>query len=668
MRRSKLIIIILAIILVAMPSCSRKSAEDYPLFWTWLSYSPKMNLDSVCQVMNDVGIDGLILESGNPEDYRKAVPIVRKHNLKLYAWYISMNASHDADSITANHPDWFSVNREGRSLADTMAYVGYYKFLCPALPEVREYVCSKAKAICEIDGVDGISIDYHRFVDVVLPTTLWPKYGIVQDRDYAEWDFGYHPAMIEKFKNEYGYDPRDEDDPAADEKWRQFRCDQITEVANMIADVAHSYGKKMAASPFPTPKMSERMVRQDWGKWKLDIVFPMVYQSFYTGDPSFVYDCTIENVRDKNPMTTLYTGLFVDDEDGIFNQMDAAFAAGAKGIALFTVNGLRSPEARAHFKEYTDSVKAARGRMHPAKAAAADTNVFAHEGVMNLIQEKMRAIAGTQKLSLGDYKLKESYDVTRVYQVTDSASGKAFDVTFYLYGDVLSGWDVALSDRRDSIKVRKIEAAGKVSAADVPSLMNSKGIPFNRISRQNWAKDYPYRPDVAFRIAHTGNSILLEYKVTEKGTMASAVEDNGKVWFDSCVEFFVSPKCNDAYYNFESNCTGHILAQYGMKGSDRSELPLERIAAISRAGDYVTVEHKPLDVQQGTHTWELCLVIPAEIFKEEGIRTLDGARMTANFYKCGDKMEKPHFLSWNPIRSETPNFHLPEYFGVLSFE
>ena len=24
----------------------------------------------------------------------------------------------------------------------------------------------------------------------------------------------------------------------------------------------------------------------------------------------------------------------------------------------------------------------------------------------------------------------------------------------------------------------------------------------------------------------------------------------------------------------------------------------------------------------------------------------------ANFYKCGDELQKPHFLSWNPIKIE----------------
>lgn len=40
----------------------------------------------------------------------------------------------------------------------------------------------------------------------------------------------------------------------------------------------------------------------------------------------------------------------------------------------------------------------------------------------------------------------------------------------------------------------------------------------------------------------------------------------------------------------------------------------------------------------------------------------------ANFYKCGDKLQTPHFLSWNPINLEKPNFHCPEFFGTLNFE
>lgn len=351
--RKLLSALILSFSIWSVFSCRQENnvtVKQYPMFWTWLDYRPGMNFDSVCQVMNDIGMDGIMLNAPTPDDYRIAIPIARKHGIEVYAWLWTMNLEHDRDKILAEHPDWFSVNRNGKSLADTTAYVDYYKFLCPALPEVREFIGEKIKSYCEVEGLSGIAIDYNRLVDVVLPTTLWPHYGIVQDREYAAWDYGYHPAMLEKFKSRYGYDPREQQDPSTDIKWRQFRCDQITEVANMIAGVVHSYGKTMAASPFPTPKMASRMVRQDWGKWNLDIVFPMVYHTFYMEDVSFISDCTVENVRDKNDKTVLYCGMTATDGPEMFECMDAALNSGAQGIAVFTVAGLRSSEVKNRFK------------------------------------------------------------------------------------------------------------------------------------------------------------------------------------------------------------------------------------------------------------------------------------------------------------------------------
>ncbi len=356
----RILILLLSICSITACNTTNKSNKSkYPLFWTWLDYRPEMNFDSICSIMDEAGIDGVMLNAPTPSDYKVAIPIAKKHGIKVYAWVWTMNLENDQDSIVEKHPDWLSVNRKGESLANKIAYVDYYKFMCPALPEVREYLKNKISAYCKIEGLDGISIDYNRFVDVILPTTLWPKYGIVQDKEYPQWDYGYHPAMIAKFKKQYGYDPRDQKDPSADEKWLQFRCDQITEVANEIADVVHSYGKVMAASPFPTPKMARKMVRQDWGKWNLDIVFPMVYHNFYTGKVSFIADCTAENVKEKNPKTTLYCGIMVPSKMNELHQcMDAAFKSGAKGISIFTVGGLSTKEMRKEFKAYADSVRA----------------------------------------------------------------------------------------------------------------------------------------------------------------------------------------------------------------------------------------------------------------------------------------------------------------------
>ena len=48
--------------------------------------------------------------------------------------------------------------------------------------------------------------------------------------------------------------------------------------------------------------------------------------------------------------------------------------------------------------------------------------------------------------------------------------------------------------------------------------------------------------------------------------------------------------------------------------------------------------------------WQLSLVIPAKaLWFGHTIDTLDGLVIGANFYKCGDKLPEPHFVSWNAI-------------------
>lgn len=447
------VLFLFGLFLLTSAEAKTGKSEDQPMFWTWLDYRPGHNFDSVCHEMQYLGIEGVMLNAPTPDDYRVAIPIAQKYGIKVIAWLWTLNLEHDRDQILKDHPEWFSVNRNGKSLADTTAYVGYYKFLSPVLPEVKDYIKEKIASYCAVEGLSGISIDYNRYVDVVLPTTLWPKYNIVQDREYAAWDYGYHPVAIQKFKDEYGYDPREQKDPSSDLKWRQFRCDQITDVANMIADVVHASGKTMAASPFPTPKMASRMVRQDWGKWHLDMAFPMVYSSFYTEDPSFVRDCTIENAKDKHEMTSLYCGLMASDSDAMFTEMDEALNHGAQGIALFTVNSIRDPKIKEKFRNYTAQAKAKKaahkGVMPIVGNNKVERNPFKKEGIMKLITAKIQQMVpnATSQTNLPEVKLSSfkkvaSYDVTERYLVTDKLSNKKFHVTFYFYGGILSGWNV----------------------------------------------------------------------------------------------------------------------------------------------------------------------------------------------------------------------------------
>ena len=60
-------------------------------------------------------------------------------------------------------------------------------------------------------------------------------------------------------------------------------------------------------------------------------------------------------------------------------------------------------------------------------------------------------------------------------------------------------------------------------------------------------------------------------------------------------------------------------------------------------------------------------VIPAPALFNHKIEEWSGLNLRANFYKCGDKCQQPHYLSMAPINTPSPNFHCPEFFQEVKF-
>lgn len=215
----------------------------------------------------------------------------------------------------------------------------------------------------------------------------------------------------------------------------------------------------------------------------------------------------------------------------------------------------------------------------------------------------------------------------------------------------------------EAIKVKKIEMPD-VEAMQVAALMDEAGVEFNTLNELNWEDVAPYKPDVKFRIAHNGRNILLQYTVKESHIRAVAAEDNGAVWEDSCVEFFVSFNPEN-YYNLECNCAASILCGAGKDRNDRERAGSDLLSHVKR---FTTIEGNGFDVTEAPEEWSVSLVVPVETFFREQIDTLSGKKAQGNFYKCGDKLPAPHFLSYNKVDVATPNFHLPEFFCPIEFE
>jgi len=278
------------------------------------------------------GIRGIFFEQDSERHFKTA----KKAGLETHRWMWTMNRGEK--ELLENHPEYYAVSRNGDSCVDTPPYVGYYRWLCPSKPEVKEYLSKQVKSIVDKDYVDGIHLDYVRYCDVILPVNLWDKYGIEQTKELPEYDFCYCDTCRGKYKEKTGVDPLDLEYPDQSPSWRKFRYEQVNNIVNQLATVAHARKKPITAAVFPTPEIARRIVRQDWTNWNLDGVCPMIYHGFYREQVSWIGDAVEEGIHFLNGRFPVYAGLFLPDfksqmelEQGIKVAMDN----GASGVSLF---------------------------------------------------------------------------------------------------------------------------------------------------------------------------------------------------------------------------------------------------------------------------------------------------------------------------------------------
>ena len=185
----------------------------------------------------------------------------------------------------------------------------------------------------------------------------------------------------------------------------------------------------------------------------------------------------------------------------------------------------------------------------------------------------------------------------------------------------------------------------------------------NPVEEVNW-KGFDYKPDVKFSMAYTDNEILLKFYVTENWFKAEKTESNQMVCEDSCVEFFVSPADDRIYYNLEFNGIGTCLMGTGTGRENSSRADAEVISRIRRK---TSVGEISVNEKSGDFSWTITIAIPLNVFFHHKLTELKGKVFRANFYKCGDKLSVPHYLTWNPVGTEAPDYHRPEFFGFLKF-
>lgn len=154
-----------------------------------------------------------------------------------------------------------------------------------------------------------------------------------------------------------------------------------------------------------------------------------------------------------------------------------------------------------------------------------------------------------------------------------------------------------------------------------------------------------------FKLLRGPEGISVMMHTNEKNLRAEVKEENGEVYKDSCMEFFLKPDpWNINYINFEINPKGVAHIGLGKDRDDRDHIEEDRKA--------FSIESIPNDGD-----WTLKYYIP-DAFLHKYFENINYV-CRANVYKCGNETGHKHYAAWAPVEVPRPDFHVPDFFGFI---
>jgi len=178
-----------------------------------------------------------------------------------------------------------------------------------------------------------------------------------------------------------------------------------------------------------------------------------------------------------------------------------------------------------------------------------------------------------------------------------------------------------------------------------------------------------FRPAVQAKMMYNDENLYLIFRVQDRYVRCITNEYNGLVWKDSCVEFFFSPDTSLPlrYFNLEINCGGTPLMHYNViPRKEFTVIPPDDIKMIEIAHSLPQLVDPEI---KEPVTWTVEYRIPYTILEKHSkvIHPGRGITWRANFYKISENSSNPHYMTWSVVDNINPDFHLPQFFGLLKF-
>ena len=169
----------------------------------------------------------------------------------------------------------------------------------------------------------------------------------------------------------------------------------------------------------------------------------------------------------------------------------------------------------------------------------------------------------------------------------------------------------------------------------------------------NW-EEFSWCPKTQAKILYSDYGLHIQLQTDEKDLVATYRTQNSAVCDDSCMEFFFRPNENDKrYFNFEFNPFGTMY--FGFRYDRYDYVNPEEDKQFFEVKSYVD-----------ENLWTVQFTVPfAYIENMVGGYTKN---MFGNIYKCASGTDHEHYATYYPVKTEHPDYHLPETFGAFVLE
>lgn len=179
--------------------------------------------------------------------------------------------------------------------------------------------------------------------------------------------------------------------------------------------------------------------------------------------------------------------------------------------------------------------------------------------------------------------------------------------------------------------------------------------PLGRMNCFLWNSAQPL-PAAELRVVYNQAALKVRLCCNVGAPLVHALEDNGPVWEDNCMEFFFQPFPDDPeYINFECNALGYMVIGKGVDRNDR----LCVLNTLKPAMDVTTT------VKAGCG-WQVEYTIPFQAISAVYGREFapkQGDTFLFNAFICCETEPTIHFGAMFDIPIPDPDFHRSEFFG-----